>query len=383
MSKQQQYIALMACMLVTFVLGSVHAFSVFLVALEQVLDASRSRISLIYSLALVFITLTVLIGHRIYTSASPAVIVASACIGAAAGLWIASGMANWWWLLLGYSVLFGCANGVGYGFTLQLSARVMPEYKGFAMGAVTAAYAVGSILFALVLSALTETQSVGLAFRLMAVILIVAGLISGFMIANSRAAYTVDRAALSTAKVETSTVAVFWLCYFSSVFAGLMAIGHAAGIVLAKGGATDTAVMGAMVVGIGSGAGGFLIGWCLDRWPLKRFLIGLPVLSAIALIALLWIKQLSVLILVMGIIGFSYGSIIAVYPYAISRRFGDRLGPKIYGQVFTAWGLAGLAAPWLAGILFDLNGNYTMAMLSAATIALGSALAVLWSGIAE
>jgi hypothetical protein len=48
----------------------------------------------------------------------------------------------------------------------------------------------------------------------------------------------------------------------------------------------------------------------------------------------------------------------------------------MYGLVFTAWGLAGLGAPWLAGVLFDAGGGYGPALIIAAGAALASALAV-------
>ena len=59
-------LTLPATMLVTFVLGSVHAFSVFIAPLEALLGLPRSEVSLIYSLALVAITTAVLLGYRIY-----------------------------------------------------------------------------------------------------------------------------------------------------------------------------------------------------------------------------------------------------------------------------------------------------------------------------
>ena len=59
------YLILAASMLVTFVLGSVHAFSVFIVPLEILLELPRSEISLIYSFALVGITVSVLLGYLI------------------------------------------------------------------------------------------------------------------------------------------------------------------------------------------------------------------------------------------------------------------------------------------------------------------------------
>jgi len=75
----------------------------------------------------------------------------------------------------------------------------------------------------------------------------------------------------------------------------------------------------------------------------------------------------------LGVVGFAYGSIIAIYPVAIAESFGER-GAQAYGRVFIAWGFAGLAAPWCAGLIFDLSGDYSLAMLIAALVALISAV---------
>jgi MFS family permease len=72
-------------------------------------------------------------------------------------------------------------------------------------------------------------------------------------------------------------------------------------------------------------------------------------------------------------VGFSYGSIIAIYPVAIAERFGQQ-GPQAYGRVFLAWGFAGLVAPWCAGYIFDRFAGYQPALLIAAAVALLSAI---------
>ena len=59
-------LTLLAGITVTTVLGSIHAFSVFLQPLESQLQAGRAEISLIYSGALICLTIGVLLGHRIY-----------------------------------------------------------------------------------------------------------------------------------------------------------------------------------------------------------------------------------------------------------------------------------------------------------------------------
>ena len=48
-----------------------------------------------------------------------------------------------------------------------------------------------------------------------------------------------------------------------------------------------------------------------------------------------------------------------------------------YGQVFTAWGVAGLVAPWTAGRLYDLTGDYTSSCLVATGVALVAAVSTI------
>ena len=57
-----------------------------------------------------------------------------------------------------------------------------------------------------------------------------------------------------------------------------------------------------------------------------------------------------------------YGAIIAAYPVAVITCFGAPASPRIYGRVFTAWGLAGVVGPWVAGWLYDTSGDYQRAL---------------------
>lgn len=367
---------LLASMLVTFALGSVHAFSVFIVPLEILLTAPRSEISLIYSLALVALTTAVLFGYRIYPLLPAWLLVAVTCLLAAAGLGLASMAKSWWLLFAGYSLVFGFCNGIGYGFCLQLVGRAMPEIRGFAMGAVTAAYAAGSVLFAQLFAWRIDVDSVQSALLALAAGLVCVALLAALMLRLSRASYALAAKGqnVGVRPIERLKVMQFWLAYMASVFAGLMAIGHAAGIALSVNASREVATLAAMTIGIGSALGGFISGWLVDRWPLKWLLVGLPLLSAAALLAISLVPRAGPVVLLLSLVGFSYGSIIAVYPVAIARYFGER-GPEAYGRVFTAWGFAGLLAPWSAGLIYDLRADYQLSMIIAAVLALLSALA--------
>jgi len=374
LSLSNKALTLLASMLVTFVLGSVHAFSVFIVSFEALLGLPRSEISLIYSLALVAITLAVLLGYRFYSLLPPWWLVFITCLIAAGGLLLAASSLSWWTLFAGYSLAFGFCNGVGYGFSLQLVGRAMPEIKGFAMGAVTAAYAMGSIVFAKIFAWRIALVSVESALLSIAIAIIACGTIAALMLRMARASYGESPRSDSPGQsaIDQRKVLQFWIAYMTSVFAGLMAIGHAAGIALSKAASIELATLAAIAIGIGSTMGGFLSGWLVDRWPASRFLIGLPLLSAVALIGISISENARVAVVLLALVGFSYGSIIAIYPVAISDYFPAR-GPQAYGRIFIAWGFAGLVAPWSAGLIYDLRGGYELAMVIAAAIAILSA----------
>lgn len=362
-------------MLVTFVLGSVHAFSVFIVSFETLLELPRSEISLIYSFALVAITLAVLLGYRFYHLLSAWWLVFVTCLIAAAGLLLAASAMSWWALFVGYSLAFGFCNGAGYGFSLQLVGRALPEIKGFAMGAVTAAYAVGSIVFARVFAWRIEQVSAESALLSIAIAVIACGTVAAIMLRVAGASYVTGHRDESRDEPDRNgyKIVQYWIAYMSGVFAGLMAIGHAAGIALSKAASNELATLAAIAIGMGSALGGFLAGWLIDRWPASRFLIGLPLLSALALLAISVTDNALMAVILLALVGFSYGSIIAIYPVAISNYFTAR-GPRVYGQVFIAWGFAGLVAPWSAGVIYDGYAGYEPAMLIAALVALVSAV---------
>ena len=107
-------LVLVATSVLAAVLGSVHAFSVFLAPLEAVFDASRALVSLTYSLALVALTVAVLLGHRFYARWRPGAFVALISLIAAMGALIAAFAPSLSIVWIGYGILFGGANGLGY-----------------------------------------------------------------------------------------------------------------------------------------------------------------------------------------------------------------------------------------------------------------------------
>ena len=381
--------------LLTGSLGSIHAFSVFIQPLEFLLTVSRAQVSLLYSLALVCLTLAVLFGHHLYQRYRPATLAIGACVIAALGLWVAGMSQSLYGHLIGYSLLFGGANGIGYGLSLYVISRAMPERTGFGMGTVTAVYALGATLFVILFERLVTSLGAGPTFFVMAGILLVVAVAVGYLYTGqednqpvvsktgrkvARASHTQTEGNLQTDTHErpgARLLVLLWLGYGFAVIAGLMAIGHAAGIVGAAGGTTNQIVRGAMLIGIGNAAGGFTAGWLIDRSPARLLLLGLSLLSGFALAAIAWNSGIQLALIGLPVIGFAYGAIIAIYPVITVIYYGTEEATKVYGRIFTAWGVAGLLGPWFAGVVYDATGGYSAALALASVAALLSIVVVL------
>jgi OFA family oxalate/formate antiporter-like MFS transporter len=379
-SSQQALLCLFAAITLTTVLGSIHAFSVFLMPFEILLQTGRAQISLIYSGALICLTISVLLGHRIYPRLAPSTLGLLACLVAAAGIVIAGHSDSFWMVAFGYSVLFGAANGVGYGFALQISAQAMPQRQGFAMGTVTAFYALGATLapsiFSSGLAQGGHDHGISTAMNIAGVIFVCAGILAWILLRQSGVSFKPETSAESAVVSQSNSGAqiLLWFGFGSGSLAGLMVLGHATGIVQSAGGSSAMAVAGAMVIAFGNMVGGLLAGVLADRVRIGLLLILLPLLSSIALMLALTDLSALLLLCTLTVVGFSYGAIIAVYPVAVLATFGSASSSRIYGRVFTSWGFVGLLGPWLAGYFYDSSGHYTLAISAALASSLLSIL---------
>ena len=66
-------------------------------------------------------------------------------------------------------------------------------------------------------------------------------------------------------------------------------------------------------------------------------------------------------------------ALFTLFPATCLQFYGPTAQGSNYGLLFTAWGLAGFAGPWIGGYLKDMTGSYYMPFLCAAGLcALGT-----------
>ena len=372
--KHKRLLGLTACLLISFCMGTVHAFSTLIDNIETLTGVGRMASSMIYSIALVNVTLAVFFGHIFYRKLSPNLLILLIAILPIVGLFFSSSQ-SWLGWIVGYGFLFGLSSGLGYGLSLFIVSSITDRDKlGYALGLVTASYAFGAVAFSMAYPFLFSYFGFKNGYIIGLVTLTLIIMIALFCYKVSKVNIKNELNSDNQIQSKSPKISQLWFGYFLGVFAGLMAIGHAVPLIISFGGSILTAVSAITLMTLGSAIAGIYSGWLVDRYGCKRPLLVILIINCLALIGLSTITNTPLLLVLLVTIASLYGAVIAIYPTLVNHFVGSELSAKIYGRVFTAWGAAGLISPSLAGWLFEKNNNYDTSILFALSL---SVIAVL------
>ena len=374
--KNKQSFVVIACLLITFCMGSIHAFSTLIENIELQINSGRMASSLVYSTALISVTVAVFFGHILYRQLSPLLIIFLIATLPLMGVLI-SNTGSWVSWIIGYGLFFGFASGLGYGFSLHAVSSVVSSQKlGLALGSVTASYAFGAVVFSIVYPLLFNQFTFKIGYIFGVAILSILVIIALFLFRNSKINIIAKANASINDQGNNPKFFRLWLGYFLGVFAGLMTIGHAVPMIKATGGSATIAITGITLMSFGSGVAGVYAGWLSDRFGCKRPLVVILIINSIALFSLTIFININLTLILMILVASLYGSVIAIYPTLVSNIFGPDKSAWAYGRIFTAWGFAGLASPSLAGWLFEQSKQYNSSLLMAFILSILSAIII-------
>ena len=371
---RERLLALIACLLITFCMGTIHAFSTLIQNIEIQTSVGRMASSFVYSIALVNVTLAVFFGHILYRKLSPNLLISLIAILPLIGLFFSS-LQSWLGWVIGYGFLFGLSSGLGYGLSLFIVSSITERDKlGYALGLVTASYAFGAVAFSMAYPFLFSYLGFKNGYIIGLVTLTLIVMVALICYKVSKVNIKNELNGDNQIQSKSLKISQLWFGYFLGVFAGLMAIGHAVPLIISFGGSTLNAVSAITLMTLGSAIAGVYAGWLVDRYGCKRPLLVILIINCLALIGLSTITNIHLLLVLLVTIASLYGAVIAIYPTLVNHFVGSELSAKIYGRVFTAWGAAGLISPSLAGWLFEKNNNYDTSILFALSL---SVIAVL------
>lgn len=358
--------SLAAALLINAGLGVLYIWSLFLSPFEAELLTDRGTLSLVPALALVFFTVGMVFHSAALRRTSAAALAAISLGLAGAGHILVGLLPSVTGLIIGYGMLFGFGGGLGYLLALALATRAEPNVRGIVVGITVAIFAASGVVLAFFIPGLIAQDGAVATFTYIGVALWIAAIIAYVLLRGT------VLAGETGARDAESFIGPFFfklaVAFFSVCAIGLMVISHSTGI-LASLGASDLASYGPIACNIG-----YIVG-CLTGGKLAESLGGRGALSFVGIVLLLALVGLAlpmpfaVYLAAIAFTGASIGAVASLTPMLIAGHYGvERVG-SIYGKLNIAYGLGGLLAPWIAGILYVQTGGYGAAIWLAIVVA--------------
>jgi OFA family oxalate/formate antiporter-like MFS transporter len=367
-------------------LGSLYAWSVFVAPLEKQFGWKRAQTSNVFTIAVVVLALTFILGGRLQDTNGPFWVSMTGAVLVSLGFFLCAYTRSLNYLYVCFGVIGGMGSGFGYATPIPVMAKWFPDKRGLAVGLAVAGYGGGSAIFGpLANLQLIPAYGVHTTFMILGAIFLVMTVFGAFLLRNPPAGYKpagwtpapASKAAATTYDfspgevLRTPTFYFMWIAYALGTSAGLMVISQLVPFAKSVGiPSAALATMGLVVGAIGNASGRILSGLMSDALGRLNVLRLMIAISMVAMPILYKVGgSVAPLYVMVFIVYWCYGTQLSVNASTTSDFWGTRNAGLNYGLLFTAWGVAGIIGPRIGGVLFDKYKNYQMAFYTAAVLA--------------
>ena len=381
--------AVVGGVLMNLALGVIYAWSVFVAPFGDEFGWNRTQVSVVFTIAILSVGSWFVVAGFLQDRFGPQKVAAFGGVLYALGFFLASQTDSLIWLYVTFGALAGAGNGFGYAIPIPVCSKWFPDRRGLAVGLVVGGYGAGSGIYGpLAREVLIPAYGWQGTMQISAAVFLVMTLAAAWLLKNPPEGYRPPAAApapaadaarkapapaaardFSTAEmVRTPTFYLLWVAYCLGAAAGLMVIsqlvpvGEAAGLGAAAG-------LGLTIGAVGNTGGRVLSGWMSDTFGRLNTLRLMVLLSAAALPVFHAVAgQVALFYLLLAVIYYCYGTLLSVFASTCADFYGTRHMGVNYGLLFSAWGVAGIVGPVVAGRVFDASGSYEAAFYVAAVL---------------
>ncbi len=390
--KPRAWIILAAATGINLTFGMNYSWSVFKKVLVAEWLWSNVDAALPYTVYSTIFALVMVFAGRLQDKLGPRIVVTLGSIFAGAGLILCSFTSTLPFMAITYGI-----TGIGYALCFSSTIPVCikwfpPEKRGLIMGIVVSGSALASAYFAPIVNALLNNYGIHNTFLILgiSVFLIMAPMAQ--FLSNPPSDPKTKTAAGQPAQPHESKNAIkdvdwrgmiktrlfykIWFMYFVTASAGLMIIGHIATIAQTQANWENGFYLISLFAIFNTG-GRMIAGFLSDKFGRVKILMAVFILQTANLLLFGGYNTPGLLALGTVVTAISYGAAFALFPLATADNYGLKNLGGNYGLVFTAWGLAGLLGPVIAGVSADMTGSYVYAYLISAAALFGAIILAL------
>jgi OFA family oxalate/formate antiporter-like MFS transporter len=366
-------------------LGSLYAWSVFVLPLEKEFGWNRAQTSWVFTIAIVAFAVTFIFAGRLQDARGPRIPAGLGAVLVGGGFALASLTTSLAFLYVSFGLVVGVGNGFGYSAPTPVASKWFPDKRGLAIGLMVGGYGAGSAIIGPVATSMIAGYGWRFTFQILGLALFVMGMIGTALLQNPPEGFRAPGAAPGP-KAKRSTTAVdvptrdllrmptfyaLWVAYCLGTTAGLMVISQLVPFARSVGLTAAQAAYAITIGAVGNASGRILAGALSDTLgrltTLKVMIIG----SALVMLALATgAASLAVFYALVAAGYWCYGTQLSVFASTTADFCGTRDLGMNYGALFTAWGVAGIVGPSIGARVYQASGSYAYAFYAAAALAI-------------
>ncbi len=389
---QRRWLIAAAAVAMQLCLGTVYAWSIFKKPLMSAHGWSETQTQATFMIASFMFAVAVAFGGTLVDRRSPRLvgILGGALFGGGLMLAaVANTLSHIGLLYVAYGVVTGAGGGFGYAVPVATLIRWFPDKRDLVTGLAVMGYGFGSFLMGNIGPRLIVRVGVAQTFLIwgaasMAVVLCAAlfmsnppaGWSTSLIHATTPAGSRDTPPFLYSQALRTPQLWILWLILFLNVTAGLGLISQlspmAQDVMKTRAGANPDAhgieaiaIISGMIVAVAAvfnGLGRLAWSWVSDAWGRKQVFTIICLTQAAGFFLLARISTTFVFALMVCYLLACYGGTLACMPAFAADEFGSPNIGKIYGTIFTACGLAGIAGPYLFAEVKSATGSFAGAL---------------------
>ena len=387
-----RWLVVAGAILIQLALGAMYSWSVFTKILtnpEGIYRFSATQTAWIFSACLVTFAIVMVLAGRWQVKTGPRLM--SLMGGLLLGLgFVLGGLfgGTFWGQLIFIGLVAGAGIGLAYVVPIAVGVKWFPDRKGMITGLAVAGFGFGATIWVKMASSwfggllntegvfgLPPVQSVFLIYGVVFAALVFLGSIvmvnppegykpKGWEPAKAVAGTPSGEEGFTPEKMlRTPQYYAIWAVFAFSAIAGLMVIYciqlFGMDALESKGVENALVITGTAMAwyAIFNGLGRIAWGMVSDRLGRKNTIVLMTAIQGVIMLTLfhgfITFGLSTGLIIGASIIGFNYGGIFALFPAITADFFGNKQVGRNYGWVFTAYGVAGVTGPLLAGLFKD------------------------------
>lgn len=391
---KNRWLVVAGAILIQLALGAIYAWSVFtklLTDIDGFYRFSASETAWVFSAGLATFALVMVLAGRWQAKSGPTIVAFTGGLVLGLGYILGGFFGDSFWAQFFFiGIVGGAGIGLAYVVPIAVGVKWFPDKKGMVTGLAVAGFGFGATIWVkladtwfgglLHTTAIFDLQNVQSVFVIYGITFAALVVLGSMVMVNPPEDYKPKgwepRKRTSTQAyghvdfdskhmLKTPQFYSLWVVFIFSALSGLMVIYciKLFGIDALKYngiGARQAAIIGGTAMAwyaIFNGLGRILWGMISDKIGRKNAIIAMTLTQGVIVLltyhGFIHFGFSSGFILAACVIGFNFGGNFALFPAITADYFGNKRVGRNYGWMFTAYGIAGIIGPQLAGLFKD------------------------------